>query len=129
MASAPVTPAPIHVSWWAKATTWVKNEAIVVKNAVIKIAGLTPEITAELQKIAPTAEAISNMILPGSGAFEAHLVDVWSAVASNIDAAGAAATANGVNVTLDQALVDQIKAFIPAVKAKMSSQAGAAPAA
>ena len=65
MSSAPpVTPAPIHVSWWAKATTWFKHEAVTVKNAVLKVAGFAPEITAEIVKIAPTLEAVSNMILP-----------------------------------------------------------------
>lgn len=119
--------AAIHPSWWARAATWVKNEAVIVKNTITKIAGLTPAIQAEIQKVAPTVEAISNLIVPGSGAFEAHLIDVWSVAASAVDAAGTAAVANGVNVTLDTALVNAIKGFIPAVKAQMSTSAGSTP--
>jgi rhamnogalacturonyl hydrolase YesR len=128
MSSTPAVPATIHPSFWARAATWVKHEAITIRNVIEKIAGLTPAITAEIQKVAPTVEALSNMILPGSGAFEAHLIDVWSVAASAVDAAGAAAAANGVSVTLDQNLVNAIKGFIPAVKSKMSSAAGTAPA-
>jgi hypothetical protein len=124
------TPAPvvIHPSFWARAATWVKHEASVVKNAILGIQAAVPAITAELQKVAPTVEALSEMIMPGSAGFEAHLVDVWSTVASAVDAAGNAATANGINVQLDQALVDAIKTFIPTVKAQMTATtAGVAP--
>lgn len=125
-APAPIT-APIHPSWFARAGTWVLKEATTVKNAIVKIAGLNPAIRTEIQKVAPTVEAISNLIVPGSGNFEAHLLDVWSVAASTVDAAGAAAEGNGINVTLDAALVAAIRGFTPAVKAKMSPAANAAP--
>lgn len=129
MSSTPVVPAPIHPSWWSRAATWVVNEAKVVKNTIVKIAGFTPEIQAEIDKIAPTAEALSNLVVPGSGAFEAHLLDVWGVAASAVNDAGAAAGANGISITLDQNLVNDIKSFIPSVKAKMSAKASSAPAA
>lgn len=106
---------------FAKAATWVLNEAKATKNAIEKVAHLSPAITAEIQKVAPTFEAISNMVLPGSGNFEAHLIDVYSVAADAVDKLGAADAANGVNVTLDAALVAAIKGFLPSVKAKMVS--------
>ncbi len=129
MSSTPVVPAVIHSSWWARAASWVKNEAVTVKNAIVKISGLSPAITAEIQKLAPTVEALTNLVAPGSANFEQHLVDVWSVAASAIDAAGAAATANGISVPLDATLVAAIKGFIPAVKSQMSPAAGPTPAA
>jgi hypothetical protein len=128
--TAPVAaPAAIHPSFWSKSATWVKAEAVTVRNVIEKIVGMSAAVQVEIQKIAPTVEALSNIVVPGSAAFEAHLIDVWGVVASAVDAAGAAAEANGVNVALDQTLVTAIKGFIPAVKAKMSPSAGPTPAA
>lgn len=120
-------PPVIHPSFWARAATWVVNEAKTVKSTILKIAGLEPSISAAIQKAAPTLEAISNLVIPGSGNFEAHLINVWSVAASAVDAAGAADAANGVNIQLDAALVSQIKSFIPAVKAQMTGNPSAAP--
>lgn len=125
---ATATTGAIHPTWWARAATWVVNEAKTVKATILKITGLEPAISAEIAKVAPTVEAISNLVLPGSGDFEAHLVDVWSVAASAVDAAGASAGANGVNVQLDAALVSKIKSFIPSVKAQMKGNPSSAPA-
>jgi len=119
----------IHPSWFARAATWVVNEAKTVKNTIIKISGFAPAISSEITKIAPTVEALSNLVEPGLGNFESHLVDVWSVAASAVDEAGAAAAGNGISVSLDSALVDAIRGFLPAVKAKMSGTPSSAPAA
>jgi len=128
MGSTAVAPAQIHPSWWSRAMTWVVHEATVVKNTIIKIANMTPEIQAEVDKVAPTAEELANLVAPGSGNILAHLVDVWSVAASTIHAAGDAASANGINVPFDATLVKDIKTFIPQVKAQMSPSASSTPA-
>jgi hypothetical protein len=129
-AQPPVTSTPNptpHPAWYARAGTWLLKIGTEVKNAIIKVAGYTPVIASEIAKIAPTAEAVSNLILPGSGSFEAHLLDVWGVAANAVSDAGAAAGANGISITLDQTLVNDIKNFLPAVEKYMSSQASPAP--
>jgi hypothetical protein len=124
-----VTQAPVvHQSWWSRAATWFGHEAKTIKNVILKIVGAAPAISAEIAKIAPTLEAVSNMIVPGSATWEQHLVDVWAVSAKAVSDAGAAATANGVSVTLDQTLVDDIKGFLPAVQKYLHPTASTAPA-
>ncbi|HWH59338.1 MAG TPA: hypothetical protein VN682_17040 [Terriglobales bacterium] len=129
MATSPVTPAATHPSFFAKAGTWLLKIGNAIKHGVQKVAGEAPAVTAELQKVAPTAEALSNLFLPGSGSFEAHLLDTWGVLASAVDTAGQAAEANGVSVTLDAQLVAEIKSFLPSVKQFFAPNAGPAPAA
>lgn len=127
--AAPSSTPPIHQAWYARAATWFVNVAKHVKSAVLKVAEEVPKVDAALKEYAPTIEALSNLALPGSGNIEAHLIDVWSAAASAVKAAGDAAGANAVNVTLDAQLVAQIKEILPAVEQFLHPQAGpAAPA-
>lgn len=128
MATSPVTPAATHPSFFAKAATWLLKIGQTIKNGIVKVAGEAPAVTAELQKVAPTAEALSNLFLPGSGSFEQHILDVWGVVASAADTAGEAAAANGVSITLDAQLVAEIKSFLPSVKQFFAPNAGPAPA-
>ena|SRR5579863_7965199 len=125
----PATPvATVHPSWFSKAVTWVKHEASVMKNSITWLASKEPAVAAEIAKVAPTIEALSNMIVPGVGSIEQHIVDVYGVVAQAVDAAGTAAAANGVSVTLDQALIADIQAVLPAIKKYLSPAASAAPA-
>ena len=124
----PATSAPIHPSWFAKAGTWLLKIGSAVKNGVLKVVGASATLDAELKKVAPTVEALSNLVVPGSGTFEAHLLDVWGVVASAVHDAGDSAAANGVNVTLDAALIADIKAILPAVQAYLHPKAGPTPA-
>lgn len=123
----PVTAAPIHPSWFARAGTWLLKVGHAVKTGILKVVGASATVDAELKKIAPTLEALSNLAIPGSGSFEAHVLDVWGVVASAVHAAGDAATANGVSVSLDATLVADIKAILPAVLEYLHPQAGPAP--
>lgn len=120
----PVTPGPIHPAWYARAGTWLLGIGKAIKNAVLKVAGDEPAISAEIAKIAPTAEAISNLFLPGSGNFEQHLLDVWGVVASAAKGAGDAASANGISVTFDAALIADVKAILPTVEQFLHPSAG-----
>jgi hypothetical protein len=124
-------PAPtgIHQSWYSKATTWFLHAAQIVKGVVLKIAGEMPAVQAELVKVAPTVEAISEMLLPGSATFEAHLLQVYGVVAKSVNDLGAATASNGIVVNLDQALVDDIKTFLPQILKYMHPAASATPAA
>lgn len=116
-----------HPAWYARAGTFFLKIGSAIKGAVQKIAGEMPAVQAEIVKIAPTAEEISNMLLPGSGSFEQHLLDVWGVAANAVRDAGAVASSNGVSITLDQALVDDIKGFLPHVEAYLHPSASPAP--
>lgn len=122
------TPA-IHPSWWARAATWFGHAAKSVKNAVLKVVGMSDSVAAEVKKIEPTLGAISDLVLPGSSLWEGHLIDVWSAVAAAVHTAGDAAAANGVNVSIDATLASQVKAIIPSVQGFLHPAASSAPAA
>jgi hypothetical protein len=124
----PVVAPAIHPSWFSKAVTWVKHEASVVKNSIMWLAGKEPAVAAEIGKIAPTVEMLSNMIVPGLGNIEQHIVDVYGVVAAAVDQAGAAAAANGVSLSLDQKLILDVQAVLPAIKKYLSPAAGPAPA-
>lgn len=129
MASAPpVVPAPVaHPAWYARAATWLLHIGVAIKNGVIKVASEAPKISAALATAAPTVEALSNLIVPGSGSFEAHLLDVWGVVANGVKAAGDVAQGNGINIVLDQALIEEIKTFLPQVEAFLHPAASPAP--
>jgi hypothetical protein len=126
MSSAPVAPAP-HPAWYSRAATWFLNIGKAIKGAVAKIAGEMPAVQAEIVKIAPTAEALSNIFLPGSGTFEQHILDVWGVAANAVKDAGSAVAANGISITLDANLVADIKNFLPAVEAYLHPAASPAP--
>jgi hypothetical protein len=125
-APSPVVAVP-HPAWYARAGTWLLGVAKTIKNGILKVAGAEPQIAAAIASIAPTAEAISNLIVPGSGNFEQHLLDVWGVAASAVKGAGDAAAANGLSITLDAALVAEIKAVLPAVEAFLHPAASPAP--
>lgn len=113
---------------WARAATWVSHEVKTVKNVVQKIAGEMPAVQAEINKVAPTAERISELLLPGSSTWEQHILDVWGEAAAAVAALDDAALANGVNVALDAKLVAIIKSFLPTVKSKMVASPTSTPA-
>jgi len=117
----------IHPAWYARAASWLLGVAKAVKNGILKVAGEEPKVEAAIKTIAPTIEAISNLIIPGSGTIEAHLVDVWSVVASAVKSAGDAAGANGLSVVIDAELVAAVKAVLPAVEAFLHPAANSQP--
>jgi hypothetical protein len=120
-------PAP-HATWYARAGTWFLKIGQEIKAAILKISNDMPAVQAEIAKVAPTVEKISEMLKPGSAAFEQHLLDVWGVAANAVKDAGATAGANAVNITLDQSLVNDIKGFLPQVEAYLHPAASPAPA-
>jgi hypothetical protein len=131
MSTAPIaTPAPAapHATWYARAGTWFLKIGHAIKGAILKISNEMPAVQAEIAKVAPTVEAISEMLLPGSSAFEQHLLDVWGVAANAVKDAGAAAGANAISITLDESLIADIKGFLPAVEAYLHPAASPSPA-
>jgi hypothetical protein len=122
------TPAAVHATWYARAGTIFLKIGHAIKAAILKISKDMPAVQAEIAKVAPTVEKISEMLIPGSAAFEQHLLDVWGVAANAVKAAGAAAGANAINISLDQALVNDIKGFLPQVEAYLHPAASASPA-
>lgn len=128
MSTTPVpAPAAIHPNWFAKAITWVKHEGSVVKNAVIWLAQKEPAVADAITKIAPTIEGVTAMFSPGAAAIEQVGVNLLASATSAVHAAGDAAGANGLSLTLDAALVADIKALLPAIQKYLSPAASSAP--
>ena len=75
-----------------------------------------------------TIESITSLVSPQAANIERAGFAVLGVVINALDAAGAAAGANGLNVTLDAQLVADIKAIAAAVKGAMSPAVTAAPA-
>jgi hypothetical protein len=88
-----------------------------VKKAIVKAANEAPVVMKVIEETAPEVEAISNLILPGAGEVEAAGLLVLEALAGAIEAAGGAAGANGLNVTLDAEIVAAVGKVIPTLKA------------
>jgi methyl coenzyme M reductase alpha subunit len=106
------------------------GHAFVVGSEKLKAALLRAEnlITAAAPEIAIVENVINNVvdeIYPGAGKVSTAIELGMSKVFSAVDAAGAAAGANGLSVTLDDATVIAIKAALPLVKAQAQSTPGA----
>lgn len=127
-APSPVINSAVHATWWSRAGTWFLKIGQAIKGVVLKISNEMPAVQAEIAKVAPTVEAISEMLLPGSSAFEQHLLDVWGVAANAVKDAGAAAGANAISITLDQSLINDIKGFLPQVEAYLHPAASPTPA-
>ena len=70
-----------------------------------------------------TIEAVTGLVSPQAANIERAGFAVLGVVINALDAAGAAAGANGLNVTLDAQLVADIKAIAAAVKGAVSPTA------
>ena len=88
-----------------------------VKNFIVKVADDAPAIVATIaadeEKIAPVIEAF----LPGSAAAINLGNTLLDKIAQAVEDAGPAAGASGLSVSLDQTIVNDVKAVIAAAKA------------
>jgi len=94
---------------YAQGITDLKKAGSVIKNEVLPV----------LQKLnteAPTIEAVTKLVSPSLASIETAAANVLGVVIKAIEDAGTAAGAGGLSVSLDSALVNDIKAIIPAVK-------------
>lgn len=88
-----------------------------LKSDILKAAGKVPVIVAEVEKDAPEVQALIALAFPGAAAIETAALNVFEVIANAVEAAGPTATANGLNVSLDKALIADIEALIPSLKA------------
>jgi hypothetical protein len=102
-----------------------KNEALKVKSFIQKVAGEAPaivsDVAADEAKIAPVIEAF----LPGSTKAITVGNTILDQVAQAVEDAGSAAGSGGLSVTLDQAVVNDVKSVIAAAKSAASAPASA----
>jgi hypothetical protein len=77
---------------------------------------------------AATVEAVTGLVSPQAANIERGAYAVLGVLIKAITDAGAAAGAGGVSVSLDAALVQDIKAIIPAVKSSVTASAATAAA-
>ena len=70
-----------------------------------------------------TIESITSLVSPQAANIERAAFAVLGVIVNALDAANAAASANGLNVSLDAQLVADIKAIAPAVKAAVPAAA------
>lgn len=88
-----------------------------LKSEILKVAGEAPVIIAKIEADAPEVEALTALVFPGAAKIEQLSVGLLEAVAEAVEAAGTAAGANGLSVSFDQALISEIQALLPALKA------------
>jgi hypothetical protein len=87
------------------------------KAEVLKAAAAAPAIAADVAKDAPEVADVVELVFPGSAAIEAAGLAVFDAVVDAVEAAGPAASANGMTVPLDKTLIASIQNVLPALKA------------
>ena len=98
-----------------------------IKSAIGRAAAEMPTLVADLQKAAPTIEGLTALAAPQFTAVEQLAFNAFGVIANAVEAAGPAAAANGVSISLDQALIADIKAILPALKSFMAGNASSAP--
>ena len=87
-----------------------------VRGALEKVGADAPKLVQDVAADLPTIEALTNLIAPGAGALEETAFNIFGVVAVAVEGAGEAASANGLSVPLDKALILDIKAAIATVK-------------
>jgi hypothetical protein len=94
-----------------------KKDALDVKNFLVSVGAKAPAIVADVisdeQKIAPIVEEF----IPGSSGVITLGNNLLDLVAQAVEDAGTAAGANGLSVSFDQKVVNDVKAAIAAAKA------------
>lgn len=85
-----------------------------VAGDIVKGARAVGSVLSKVQGAEATIEGITSVIYPAAVEIERGAFAVLGLAAHAVSDAGDAAGANGINVTLDAALVADIKALIPA---------------
>jgi hypothetical protein len=84
--------------------------------AVLKAAEEAPTVVADVNKDAPEVEALIELAFPGAAQIASTALAAFEAIAGAVEAAGPTATANGLSVSLDKALIADIQGVLPALK-------------
>lgn len=90
------------------------------KAAVLKAAAKAPAVAAEVEKDAPEVVQLVELAFPGFAAVEQTALVAFEAICDAVEAAGPAAAANGLSVSLDKTLIADIQAVLPALKAALA---------
>jgi hypothetical protein len=91
------------------------------KADLVKAANATPGILAKIEADAPEVEALTSLVFPAAATVEATGLKILEAVAGAVEATGSAAGASGLSVPLDQALIQEVKALLPQLKAFLTT--------
>jgi hypothetical protein len=87
------------------------------KSDILVAAEKAPAIAADVQKDAPEVEALVALAFPGAAAIEQAALVAFEAIADAVEAAGPAASSNGLSVSLDKTLIASVQAVLPTLKA------------
>jgi len=98
-------------------------------NDIVKGARAVGNAMAKASAAEPEIEAITGLLFPQAVELERGAFSLLGLAAHAVSATGAAAGANGLNITLDAQLVADIKALIPAIEQYAKSAGVQKPAA
>jgi hypothetical protein len=87
------------------------------KSDLLIAAEKAPVIMADIQKDAPEVQALVSLAFPGAAAVEQAAMVAFEAIADAVEAAGPAASTNGLSVSLDKTLIASVQSVLPALKA------------
>jgi hypothetical protein len=87
-----------------------------VAGDIVKGARAVATVMLKAQKAEPEIEALSGLFFPQALELERGAFALLGMAAQAVAEAGAAAGANGINITLDQQLIADIKALIQAIE-------------
>ncbi len=87
-----------------------------VKAAVIKVSSTLGKDAPDIQKAEALAVGVAESLSPGAAAVVQAIIAAAGKVFAAVDAAGDAASANGLSLSLDTATLAAVKAALPAVK-------------
>lgn len=94
----------------------LKSDAVAVKDAIVSVADKLPaeaaKVLADVSTIAPVIEAF----IPGGSTAITIGENLFNLVAKAVEDAGTAASSNGLSVSFDQAVINDVKAVIAAIK-------------
>lgn len=88
-----------------------------VANDIVKVAKVVGPIYTKIDSAEPTVELLSSLVFPSAVPLERGAFALLGMAAQVVQEAGDAAGAGGLNITLDQQLVQDIKTLIPAIEA------------
>lgn len=95
-----------------------------LKAAVIDAATAVDKAAPAIASAEAIANAVADDIYPGAGDVATAIETVMAKVFAAIDAAGQAAGSDAMNVSLDVATVNAVKAVLPTVKAQAQTTPG-----
>ena len=94
-----------------------------VAGDIVKGARAVASVMLKAQKAEPEIEALSRLLFPQAVELERGAFALLGMAAQAVTEAGSAAAANGINISLDQQLIADIKALIEAIE-QYSKSAG-----